>query len=161
MKNLYCVFSRGLVLACALTLLCGGVAFAQTNIITGNDTQKILQIASNYGPAELSTSGNGNPLIGGSMDGINYTVRFTGCNNGANCTELWFWTYWQGNQGLSVSQINKWNADEFFGKMYIDSDGDLVVEMFVNLSHGVVAETLDDDFDWWNIVLNNVKDTVR
>ena len=157
MKRIHSLFAKSLVLACALALLCSGAAFAQGNIITGNDSQKILQIARNYGPAEIATTSRGNPMISGSMDEISYTVNFTGCTNGADCTELFFFAWWQGSQGMNAARINDWNADRFYGKMYIDSDGDLAVEMWVNLSYGVVTETLDDDFDWWNIVLNDVQ----
>ena len=49
--------------------------------------------------------------------------------------------------------MNAWNRDRRFGKAYIDADGDIAIEMDVNLWGGVTPKNLDDTFDWWRIVL--------
>jgi len=49
--------------------------------------------------------------------------------------------------------INSWNRDKRFGKAYLDSDGDAVVEMDLNLEHGISSDNLDADISVWSLVV--------
>jgi hypothetical protein len=56
----------------------------------------------------------------------------------------------------SLDEVNKFNSEKVFGVVYIDKDGDVNVDMPVNLAHGVSRKNLDDSFDWWRLVLRDV-----
>jgi hypothetical protein len=126
-------------------------ALAQ-DLVMADNPQKILEIARGYGSAELETDNSGDPRIRARMDGTAYSILFFGCEAGANCTSIQFWTYLPPPADPIVA-VNVWNRDLRFAKAYVDGDGDVVIEMDVNLWGGVAAKNLDDTFDWWRAVL--------
>ncbi|MDX5403519.1 MAG: YbjN domain-containing protein [Rhodobacterales bacterium] len=67
-----------------------------------------------------------------------------------------FTTYFAGVRPDAVA-VSDWNDQNRFGTMYLDSDGDLAVDMDVNLFGGVTRRNLDDTFDWWRVVLDEVR----
>lgn len=141
----------GLALFFALQLILPRQALAQ-NLVTAGNPEKILEIARGFGSAEMETDSDGSPRIRARMAGTLYTVFFYGCEDGKDCTTIQFWMYTDAPPNALVV-VNNWNRDRRFGKAYLDDEGDVVVEMDVNLLGGVSAKNLDDTFDWWRIVL--------
>lgn len=141
------------VVLLVFALLAGPVA-AQ-DLITAENPGKILEIARGFGSAELETDEDGAPMIRGRMDGQQYSVFFFGCQNGSDCTTIQFWT-WVTAPADPLGATNRWNRDFRFGKAYIDSVGDIVIEWDVNLWGGVSPSNLDDTFDWWRTVMSRL-----
>lgn len=56
---------------------------------------------------------------------------------------------WPGLSGSEVSHklLNKFNNDVKFGRVYIDRDGDVTIQMDRNSAGGVSAENIESDFD--------------
>ena len=130
-------------------------------IITAGSVKDILSIAKGYGSATLEKDDDGDPKISGRVAGQEYWLYFYGCDkNHTNCTSVQFWTYWTG-EVLTAEEMNAWNADTRFGKLYVDGDGDLNLEMDVNLDYGVTYKNLDDTFDIWQTVLEDVLDQME
>lgn len=138
-----------------LALLAPGILPAQ-DLVTAADPEKILEIARGFGSAELDTADEGQPRITGRLDGTRYTVFFYGCTAGRDCTTIQFWTYLSAPPD-AMEAVNAFNRDHRFGKAYIDADGDIAIEMDVNLWAGVTPTNLDDTFDWWRLVLEQVE----
>ena len=115
--------------------------------------QKIVEIASSYGAAELTTDSLGDPLVRGELSGVPYDVYFFGCENGADCKNLQFRTGGE-YQGVSEADVARWNREKRFGKTFLDNNGNLVLEMNLNLDFGVTQENLFDTFDWWRVVVD-------
>jgi hypothetical protein len=161
-KFLTRVSPRGAVAALMLGLMLNGVAapagWAQsaTDIIDGSDPAVILSIAQGYGSAMLDVDAVGDPMITGRMGGQAYTVFFYGCEGGQDCTSIQFTTYFAGTRpGADV--VSEWNDENRFGTLYLDVDGDLAIDLDVNLFGGVTRKNLDDTFDWWRVVLDGVR----
>jgi len=127
----------------------------QQRLIDGSNPQDILEIAKGHGSAVWETSGNSNPVIRGRMNGTLYFVLFSGCNNGKNCKEIGLITFFAGEK-ISLRNVNKWNKENLYGKLYFGEDGVLNLKMAVNLNYGVSWKNLDDTFVWWRIVLNDL-----
>lgn len=132
--------------------LAAGPAVSQ-DLFTHADPTKILEIARGFGSAELGTANSGAPRLTGRIEGVPYSVAFLNCDDdNANCATLNFYTFFDAPLDALVA-LNAWNRDVRFGKAYIDSEGDLIVEMDMNLWGGVTHKNIDDTFDWWRLVL--------
>jgi hypothetical protein len=145
-----------------LALLAGGAlpgaVVAQTpgEVLDGSDPAAILQIAQGYGSAMLDKDAVGDPMIEGRIGGQAYTLFFYGCEGGANCSSIQFTTYFA-NVRPDAGAVSTWNDANRFGTLYLDRDGDLALDMDVNLFGGVTRRNLDDTFDWWRVVLEAVR----
>ncbi|MEE4347121.1 MAG: YbjN domain-containing protein [Paracoccaceae bacterium] len=145
-----------LSLVSALALTAPAMAQSATDLLDGSDPEAILSIAQGYGSAMLDVDGVGDPKISGRIGGQAYTVFFYGCEGGQNCSSLQFTTWFVGVRP-AAEEVSAWNDENRFGTMYLDGDGDLAVDLDVNLFGGVTRKNLDDTFDWWRVVLDEVR----
>lgn len=127
-------------------------AQAQT-VVDGAQVDEILNLARGYGSASLETQSNGDPKITGKVEGVTYQVFFMNCTNNTNCEDLNFYAGFLDNK-QTLDVINAWNRDKRFGKAYLDSDLDAVIEFDVNLEHGVTRDNLDAAFPLWTLILD-------
>ena len=141
-----------LVLSGALFLATALSAQAQS-MIDGSQVDEILNIARGYGAASLETQSNGDPKISGKMEGVTYHVFFMNCTDNKNCEDLNFYAGFLDNK-QTLEAINAWNRDKRFGKAYLDSDLDAVLEFDLNLEHGVSQKNLDSAFSLWSLMLD-------
>jgi hypothetical protein len=144
--------ARSLVLGGTLALSAALSAQAQTTI-DGSQVEEIINIARGYGSATLETQSNGDPKISGKIEGVTYQVFFMNCTENANCEDLNFYAGFLDNK-QTLDAINAWNRDKRFGKAYLDTDLDAVIEFDVNLEHGVSQKNLDAAFELWSLVLD-------
>ncbi|MDL2316246.1 YbjN domain-containing protein [Desulfovibrio sp. OttesenSCG-928-A18] len=128
------------------------------SIVTAEDPNVLLDVAKGFGSAELSKLDNGTPIIYGRVDGIKYGVYFYGCDSkGEKCKTIQFAASWE-TKKFTIDDVNTWNKDKRFGKVYLDREGEPVIEFDVNLTFGVTRKNLDDTFDWWmNVVKSFAK----
>jgi hypothetical protein len=142
---------KSLVLGSAL-VLCTSLSGQAQTVIDGSQVDEILNIARGYGSATLETQSNGDPKISGKIDGVTYQVYFMNCTDNKNCEDLNFYAGFLDNK-QTLEAINAWNRDKRFGKAYLDSDLDAVIEYDINLEHGVSQKNLDAAFSLWSLVL--------
>jgi hypothetical protein len=142
---------KTLFLGAGLALALAGPAAAQT--VDGASVDEILAIAKTYGSATLASQSNGDPKVSGQIEGIPYTVYFMNCTNNADCEDVNFYSGFLDNKP-DLETINAWNRDKRFGKAYLDTDLDAVVEWDVNLEHGVTSENMDAAFALWWLILD-------
>ena len=134
--------------------------FAQ-QLITGDPPEAVLTVAQAWGDAHLETDNQGDPMLVGTIEGIRYVGFFYGCGKGGTgCRSLELRASWTVDY-VSLEHINEWNSTTRFGKAYIASDGDVVLEMEVNLDYGVTRDNLDDTFDWWRIGMTEYVEHLR
>jgi hypothetical protein len=129
-------------------------------LIDARDPARILKIAQKFGTAELTTDHEDDPKINARLGGTSYSIYFYGCKSGVNCKAIQFYAGWDSGGEYTTKQLNEWNRNKRFGKAYIDSEGDPVLEMDVNLDSGVTVANLEDTFDWWKVVLKNFRTDV-
>ena len=143
---------KQLVLGGAFILATAVSAQAQT-VVDGSQIDEIVNIARGYGSATLETQTNGDPKITGKIEGVTYQVFFMNCTDNTACEDLNFYAGFLDNK-QTLDVINAWNRDKRFGKAYLDSDLDAVVEFDVNLEHGVTRDNLDAAFSLWSLILD-------
>jgi hypothetical protein len=129
------------------------------SLLDATNPLRILDIARDYGTAELQTDGVGDPLIVGELhDGTAYSVYFYGCSDaGERCRSIQFAASWKANQ-QNTWDANEWNKNKRFGKVYLRDDGDIRMTYDVNLFGGVTAQNMDDTFDWWRVIVDNFRE---
>ncbi|MDX1821380.1 MAG: YbjN domain-containing protein [Alphaproteobacteria bacterium] len=149
-------YSFAAVLSLGLALPAAGLAQNAADLLDGSDPAAILRIAEGYGSAMLDKDSVGDPMIEGRIDGQSYTVFFYGCEGGAGCSSIQFTTYFAGVRP-DAAVVSDWNDENRFGTLYLDGDGDLAIDLDVNLFGGVTRKNLDDTFDWWRVVLEEVR----
>lgn len=131
-------------------------ALAQT--IDGSATDDILALAQGYGEASLETQANGQPRIAGKVHGVPYQVFFLNCGSGT-CEDLNFYAGFGGIKP-AMDSMNAWNRDKRFGRAYLDSDLDAVIEYDINLEYGVARNNLNATFGVWSLVLGQFAEYV-
>jgi hypothetical protein len=124
-----------------------------TRLLDGSNVDQVLALARDHGDADLKAHKNGDPKIEGSVGGIQYAVYFLNCTDNKACEDI---NFYAGFLDLkpSMDVINSWNRDKRFGKAYLDADGDAVIEMDLNLEHGVSSDNLDAAFGIWELVVD-------
>jgi hypothetical protein len=145
------------VLMLASLLLAAAPAAAQNRpMVDARNPAQIVEIARGFGSAELEKNADGDPRITGRINGTRYIINFMGCRENRNCTHIIFRAGWN-DAKATFDEVNKYNSTKAFGVVYLDRDGDVNVDMPVNLAHGGVARrNMDDTFDWWRLVLRDV-----
>jgi hypothetical protein len=133
-------------LSAALILGLAAPALAQT--IDGSAVDDILTLARGYGEAALETQANGRPRIAGKVGGVPYQVFFRSCDSGT-CQDLDFYAGFAGIKP-TMDSMNAWNRSKRFGRAYLDSDLDAVIEYDVNLEYGVARDNLNAAFRIWS-----------
>ncbi|MDB5528605.1 MAG: YbjN protein [Devosia sp.] len=141
----------------ALVLALTGSAYAAN--ITASDTDEILNVARGYGSASISTSSNGNPMITGRIDGVNYVFYFLGCTDNRDCQNGYFYLGFA-DLKPKIEIINDWNRDNSFSRAYLDQDQDAVVESDVYMAQGISTEALDGQFGIWADTMSKFADHV-
>jgi hypothetical protein len=132
-----------------------GVAHAQSQVSA--DPGVVLEIAKGYGSASLGKDNDGDPKVTGTMEGVKYTILFYGCNAGRNCKSITFVAYWKNFSTLTLEKVNRYNRDRRFGRAYIDKDGDLTLDMDVELEYRMSRRNLEEAFADWKLSLKNIK----
>jgi Putative bacterial sensory transduction regulator len=137
----------------AALLFAGGTtaAFAQDRF-EAVTTADVLELAKGYGSASLSNLSDGSPQIAGRLSGRKYAINFYGCTSNKDCTSMQF-TWGIDLKNVSLDKVNAWNRSKRFVRAYIDSDGDLALDMDINLAYGVTRKNLDDSFETWQIAV--------
>lgn len=127
---------------------------APATLVDASEPERLVEIAALYGSATLADDAHGDPLLQGEIDGVGYEIFFYGCENARDCRNVMFRAVWESNDA-TTGDVMRWNQEKRFGKAYLDVQGNLVIEMNVNLDFGVSAENLSDTFDWWRVVLGD------
>jgi len=149
---------RGLVLAAAVAVGSGlhaGPAIAKGSTaqtlatINGPEMQSLLQ---DWGyKAELTETNAGNPMINSSIEGLNYSIFFYGCDSQDVCGSIQYSTWFTLNNPVPADTVNDWNRTKRFGKAWLDQDGRAYLQMDINVAGGVSRDNLHEWLDWWGI----------
>lgn len=137
----------------ALAVACAPVFVHAQTLIDATDPGTIAEIARGYGAVEVTRDSEGDPMLRGRMEGRQYLVVFYGCDRGLNCTNIQLRAAWVNTGSVTPQTITDWNRENRFGKAFLDSENDPVVQWDVNLFGGVSRANLDDTFDWWRLVM--------
>lgn len=149
------------LLATAFVLGLSAAAFAVTptiaqTLIDGTDFDAVVNSARGYGAATLEKLDD-DIYIDARIDGVPYYLGFRNCDGELSCDDFVLQAYYIGPE-IDYIKVNTWNYDKRWVKMYIDDDGDAILEMDVNLTGGISTTTLDEAFYYWSLALAEFAD---
>ncbi|MCB1387991.1 MAG: YbjN domain-containing protein [Rhodobacteraceae bacterium] len=154
---------RNLAAPALLALLAAAPVAAQQSLggmITGNDVDRIADLARAYGTIERRQDNDG-VWLRGEMDGIVYSISFLNCDDAhQNCTSVQFRARWNSQGAHSMEAMNQWNRDRRFSAAYLDDGDNATIEWDVNLAGGVTAVNFDDSIQWWQVVVRQFREEV-
>jgi hypothetical protein len=128
------------------------------SLVKPTDIDTIIELARGFGSATIEKGDT--TYVKGRIEGTVYAIFFYDCDTeGADCKSIQFYASWE-DAGVEADAINGWNRDRRFAKAYLDGENDPVLEMDVNLRHGVPRANLEDTIDWWRISLEKFKSDV-
>lgn len=90
--------------------------------------------------ARIETDSYGDPVIRSAASGVDFTVYFYGCENGAACLDVQFVAAFDLTDPISAEAVNSWNFQTVMGRASIDGEGDPYLELYVP---GVIGTTPD------------------
>lgn len=130
-------------------MLAAGLAVAMpaaAQTMSGNvDSIAAALRAKGYSVKTKTSSDSGNPIIDTSFgENANFSVYFYDCTNHTNCGSIQFYAGYTDSK-MTVETLNEWNRTKRFGRAYIDSVGDPVVEMDINMVGGLSRTAFEDD----------------
>ncbi len=144
---------------CTLGLVCSIGCACAADIVDATDPSAILNVAKGFGSATLETDSAGDPKISGRIDGVKYGIYFYGCNAGKACTDIQLAAGWS-DVKVTLDKINEWNRTKRYGKAYLDKENDPMLELSVNINHGVSVKNLEDTFEWWKAIVDGFQEEV-
>ena len=148
------------ILAAAVLVLGGAAGAMAQQLVDGTNVDEVANIARGFGSVTMDKATNGDPMIEGKIEGVSYYLFFRNCaDDNTQCEDLNFYAGFLDNK-QTMEAINAWNRDKRFGKAYLDSDLDAVIEYDVNLEHGISRENLDSTFQVWSLILKQYADYI-
>jgi len=136
-----------------LALILATTPAAAQTMIDATEPDAILNVLRGYGSGTLEADADGDPMIRGRIEGTSYTLQFYGCESGKACRSVQFTAAWVNPGNVTLDSVNDWNRTRRFGKAYLDTENDPVLEMNVNLDFGVSQRNFDDTADYWRLAL--------
>lgn len=149
----------------ALTAL-GVAAFSlpatAQDIVDSLNERAFVNVLQDFGyKAELEYLDDGEPVIRSATSGTDFSVYFYDCDRGTNCKSIQFFVAYDMPSGMTTEQVNNWNKNWRFGKVYLDEENDPFMEMDVNLAFGVTSKNLEDTVDWWEVVVKDFEEYIE
>jgi len=97
------------------------------------------------------------PLIESHAGNVRFYVYFYGCDQSRRCSNIQFRAGFSTHGGLSLARINDWSTRWRFGRLYLDPEGDAILDMDVDVARGVTGEQLGAQVERW---LGTMQDAV-
>ncbi|NEX45869.1 YbjN domain-containing protein [Pseudotabrizicola algicola] len=110
--------------------------------------------------AELTTDAGGDPQIRSAAGGVNFSVFFYGCTDGKACRSIQFSAGFDTENGLDPSVANDWNRLNRYGKVFLDDEGDPIVEQDITLVGGMNEAMFAENLRVWERVVSDLKDHI-
>lgn len=134
------------------TLMAATAVPAHAELVSAANPKAIFAIAKaeGYAPEMLENKGSA-PSFRMKVNDANSLVLFMNCDdNHANCKTLQFYIGYSASDAVNAGRINDWNREKRFSRAYIDSSGDPVMEMDLDLDFaGLPRENVTEAFNLW------------
>lgn len=148
-------------LACTAALCAASATALAEDIVDATNPDRLADVIRELGyKAVLTTDNTGDPMIRTSVSGTDSTILFFGCTDNADCKTLLFKVGYDLTDGTTLAVVNDWNAENLYGRAYLDDEDDPWIEMPVNLFEGVTRKNFEDTFDWWEVVVGQFEDHI-
>lgn len=150
----------------ALAMATSGLALSSGAARAANvtaDPEQIAEVMRDAGyKAEIIRADDGDPYIKSASNRQVFVVVFYGCRKGADCKTVQFYSgFTIDDKPVDLEKLNTWNMNNRFGRAYRDEDGDVAIEMDVDLEDGGVSiELFKDNLEYWDAISGEFSATV-
>lgn len=132
----------------------GNPVGAPNELIDATDPAGITQVLQSRGyRAMLETDPVGDPMIRSSAAGATFVIYFYECTDNKDCGAIQFYAGFIRENPPSKDVIHTWNAENRYGKAYIDRENDPVIEMDVQMDGGISKANLINQVEIWERVV--------
>ncbi len=131
-------------------------AFAEDDIYETADPDMVVEVAKQFGSAELEKDDSGDPMVTGRLSGIRYIILFYDCVDATDCKSVQFQTRY--TDTFTVEQANEWNK-KFRWVKAVAGDG-LTFTMDLSFIGGITQHYFEERFGLWNSLIADIKDFV-
>ncbi|MBX7457459.1 YbjN domain-containing protein [Qipengyuania sp. 1NDH17] len=124
------------------------------------DVEQIAQLLQSEGyQAKLQGEGEDRHIKTG-MAGYNFLILPFDCDGkGENCKSVQFYAAFTAENKPTLEEMNTYAAENRFGRIYLDSDRDPVIEMDIDLEAGGMSPALFmDNLAYWEAVMVSFAD---
>jgi hypothetical protein len=136
---------KKLVLSAVLAGSAMGSA-AHADEVRSDDPASLARVLQAMGyRAEMTKDNSGDPMIKSTASGSEFAILFYGCKSNRNCTTVQFFGGFKDPDNGSLSALNKWNADNRFGRAYQADSGSARIEYDLDLDMGGMSAALFRD----------------
>ena len=132
--------------------------FAATPVAAQNITADLDQIAGvlkEEGYQAKIDEGDGQRWIESAMSGYTYIILPFGCDDaGKDCKSVQFYVAFVPANKPTLQEMNKYAAENRFGRVYLDDEGDPIIEMDIDLEAGGMSRALFlDNLAYWDSIM--------
>lgn len=119
------------------------------------DLEQIADVLQEEGFQAKIDGKTGDRWIESGMSGYTYLILPFGCNDaGADCKSVQFYVAFVPQNKPTLEEMNTYAAENRFGRVYLDGDGDPVIEMDLDLEAGGMSKELFlDNLAYWDAIM--------
>lgn len=134
-----------------VSLLVGSAAFAESQVVAKSG-DSLAEYLTNEGIEFEETKDDvGDPKFDINHYGVEFSVFFYGCDDGADCNAIQFFSGYDTDGGIRISKLNQWNAENRYSRAYVASDGGSWIEHDVFLGkHGMHPDDFASLLSIWS-----------
>lgn len=150
---------KKIILCLALFIVVPSAAFAAGSDIIIESPEDTARVARHFGNVQKKRDTFGYPMLTVTGEGAPFTVYFYACDNSEkNCKSIQLWAYWP-QSAVTLKKLNTWNAENRFGRAYLDRDGGANLEMDISMEHEMTEKALHKWFSIWTDVIATFEKT--
>ena len=152
-------------MAVRLVILILGLALAarsHAQTVKAQDPESIAAAMKSAGlGATVGTDGVGDPMISSAHKGTQFKILFYNCVGKRNCATIQFHSSYELGTAVTLDKINNWNRTQRFGRAFLDTAGDPVLQMDLDLDDGGLSRALFvDNLEFWTSVLERFEEHI-
>lgn len=100
-------------------------------------------------PVRLGNDSFREPMVESYAGSTRFYVNFYECAQSRTCQNIQFRTGYATKGRVTLAQINDWSSRWRFGRMYLDPQGDVILDMDVDARRGLGAAAVDAQVERW------------
>lgn len=100
-------------------------------------------------PVRLGNDSFREPMVESYAGSTRFYVNFYECAQSRTCQNIQFRTGYATKGRVTLAQINDWSARWRFGRMYLDPQGDVILDMDVDARRGLAPDAVDAQVERW------------
>lgn len=134
-----------------------GVAIAAEGSVGVTEAEVMQALSAKGLPVRLGNDSFHEPMIESFAGGVRFYVYFYECDTSRRCTNIQFRAGFATHRTLTLERINDWSTRWRFGRLYLDPEGDAILDMDVDVKRGASADLLGTQVQRWLEVMQDAE----